>query len=89
MSVRRPDRKRARDDVRTRSPQDADSYDFGVELDARAREDEIDWRDARRFWRTLMLAPDFETLEAILDGEEVEEASLDAGWLKAFGGRLP
>jgi len=44
---------------------------------------EREW--AGELWRALCLAPDLETLEALLDGESVPLTRLDPYWSKRFG----
>jgi hypothetical protein len=46
---------------------------------------EREW--ARDFWQALMLARDLETLEALLDGEQVPLNRLDPVWMARFGRR--
>ena len=44
-------------------------------------------RELQRFWKALMLAPDVETFEALLDGEPVPVDRLDPEWMARFGRR--
>jgi hypothetical protein len=59
---------------------------LAIELEERERESAAR-QAARRMWRALMLAPDLETLEALLAGQKVPVDRLDAEWLERLGRR--
>jgi hypothetical protein len=59
---------------------------LAVEREERERQS-ASRRSARRLWRALMLAPDLETLEALLAGEKVPVDRLDPEWVERFGRR--
>jgi len=44
-----------------------------------------DQRDTRKLWRALMLAPNLEVLEALLQGQPVPRSRLDPTWARRFG----
>jgi len=63
---------------------------LAVELDPeRLRRETETWRAGNRLWRAIMLAPDLETLDALLAGEAVPLNRLDPEWVRRLGLRSP